>query len=106
MKFRNAILYPILTAGKIILFFGILGFVAHFYSLNDSEYTNDFRIFVLVCSFSHVFIGLTILLRTKIGYYSFKFFLYVYLLGFPFGTYISLKFLNYMKTQNIKQYFK
>jgi len=50
--------------------------------------------------------GLGVLYRTRWGYYLFKLFLYLLLLGFPIGTFISYKALSYMKRHRIETHFR
>jgi hypothetical protein len=47
--------------------------------------------------------GIGILSQKRWGYYLFKFFLYILLLGFPIGTLISYKSLSYIRRNNIKE---
>ena len=39
------------------------------------------------------------------GYILFKIFLYIMLIGFPIGTFISYMTLSYMKRHDVKRYF-
>jgi hypothetical protein len=43
--------------------------------------------------------------RKRWGYYLFKLFLYLLLLGFPIGTIISYKSMSYMRQSNVKSLF-
>ena len=49
--------------------------------------------------------GIGILKRKVWGYYLLKFFLYVLLLSFPIGTFISYKSLKFMKKNSIRKEF-
>ncbi len=53
----------------------------------------------------YLLLGLGVLLRTRWGYFVLKGFLYILLLAFPIGTWISYKMLSYMKRHEIKKYF-
>src|SRR5438132_2853089 len=50
-------------------------------------------------------IGIGVVYPTRWGYFLLKCFLYLLLLGFPIGTYISYKTLSYMKHHQIKRHF-
>lgn len=65
-------------------------------------YYNYFGISMLIW---YLITGIGILMRKMWGYYLFKLFLYVLLLGFPIMTYISYKSLQYTKKNNIKVLF-
>ena len=50
--------------------------------------------------------GMGVLFRRLWGYYLFKSFLYLLLLGFPIGTYISYQSLKFMRANSIKSEFR
>jgi len=90
-----------------VLFFGNL-----FLNPNSEIYVlgpnppSGLHIYFVVGSLLFYFtVGLGIVLLTRWGYVLFKGFLYLLLLGFPIGTFVSYKTLSYMKRHNIKQYF-
>jgi hypothetical protein len=97
---------------KELLFIKIYGYIliAFFVGGMDllyiSRFIEDFppshRYFGIVVSFWYLITGTGILMRTKWGYYLFKFFLYFIFIGFPIGTIISYLSLSYMKKNNIK----
>ncbi len=80
-----------------------VGCVYAHYSLLGQRYHSDY--IGIGLSLWYLTTGIGILMRTKWGYYLFKFFLYSLLLGFPIGTIIAFKSLSYMKKYNIKQFF-
>lgn len=53
----------------------------------------------------YLVLGVGVLLRARWAYWLLKGFLYLLLLGFPIGTWISFKLLAYMKRSDLKQYF-
>jgi len=61
--------------------------------------------FETVIGIWYLLTGIGLLTRKKIGYYSLKLFLYVFLIGFPIGTIISYKILKYIKKHNLKNLF-
>jgi hypothetical protein len=76
------------------------------YSLKDRPPDiHVFVIFVVVVGGWYLATGVGILLRSKWGYFLFKFFLYILLLGFPVGTFIAYKSLRYIKRNDIKPLF-
>ncbi len=63
------------------------------------------KTFVGVVAGWYLITGLGVISKTRSGYYLFKVLLYIHLLSFPIGTFISWKTLSYMKKNNIKEYF-
>jgi hypothetical protein len=66
---------------------------------------HEFVMFFVLTSGWYLITGIGILLRRKWGYFLFKFFLYIFLLGFPVGTFIAYKSLKYIKRNDIKTLF-
>ena len=66
---------------------------------------HTFVIFFVLMGGWYLITGIGILLRSKWGYFLFKFFLYILLLGFPLGTFIAYKSLKYIKRNDIKTLF-
>jgi hypothetical protein len=66
---------------------------------------HEFVMFFVLTSGWYLTTGIGILLRRKWGYFLFKFFLYIFLLGFPIGTFIAYKSLKYIKRNDIKTLF-
>jgi hypothetical protein len=66
---------------------------------SNSVFVNYFG---LVISVWYLTTGIGTLARKPWGYYLLKSFLYVLLLGFPIGTFISLRSLRFMKKNSIR----
>jgi hypothetical protein len=91
----------------VILFLCLAGSVlALIYIVQDnSSDSSMFISFVSAIAIWHLLTVTGILLRSKWGYYFFKSFLFVVLLSFPIGTFVSIISLRYMKRNHIKDLF-
>ncbi len=106
---------PIKIFGYVILFLAIINALIHSFIVldkNSSFYMfkpdsiSKGNLYVVSSVIIYFFLtGLGIILKKKWGYYLFKFFLFIFLLAFPLGTFISYKTLLYIKKYNIKSYF-
>ena len=95
--------------GWALLILGFVGGLFDFYVLlivlkNQSVWTEGIM-FVAAMTTWYVVTGIGILRRTRWGYYLLKSILYVLLLSFPIGTFISYKSLRFMKKNSIRQEF-
>jgi len=99
---------PVFTFGLVIFMLSILNFMLEYKLVYDlgNEYVTVFTRFALVVGVVHLFVGLAVILRVKWGLWALKALLYVYYLGFPFGTMFSRWMLGYIKKNNIARYFK
>ncbi len=98
------------TYGIVLIFFSICGIypLVSLYFMEDRPADIDvhkFVIFFVLMGGWYLTTGIGILLRSKWGYFFFKFFLYILLLGFPIGTFIAYKSLKYIKKNHIKTLF-
>ncbi len=95
--------------GWALLYFGLLGGLYYFYiilvALNDLPDRTGGIIFGAIMGTWYVLTGIGILRRTRWGYYLLKSILYLLLLSFPIGTFISYKSLKFMKKNSIKNEF-
>jgi hypothetical protein len=96
------------TYGIVLIFLSACGIcmVVLLYTLEDRP--SDIRLFVIFFILMggwYLTTGVGIFLRGKWGYFFFKSFLYFLLLGFPIGTFISYKSLQYIKRNDIKTLF-
>jgi hypothetical protein len=95
--------------GWALLIFGFAGGLYHFYIiltlLKNQSYSTEGIIFVTIVATWYVVTGIGILRRTRWGYYLLKSILYVLLVSFPIGTFISYKSLKFMKKNSIKNEF-
>lgn len=103
--FEDDILRPIKIFGAVLFVIGFFGIIFDFVYLNDPEVSTGFKIFGVIISMWHLLGGIGILLKKIWGFYIFKSYLYVLFLGIPIGTYISSKFLDYIKRNNLKELF-
>lgn len=98
------------TYGIVLICFSICGIypLVSLYFMEERPPNIDvhkFVTFFVLISGWYLTTGIGILLRSKWGYFFFKFFLYILLLGFPVGTFIAYKSLKYMKRNDIKTLF-
>lgn len=95
--------------GWVLLIFGSVGGLFHFYIilvvLKNQSYSTEGIIFLAIVTTWYVVTGIGILRRTRWGYYLLKSILYVLLVSFPIGTFISYKSLKFMKKNSIKNEF-
>jgi hypothetical protein len=102
---NNDILRPVKIFGSILFIIGFIGIIFDFTYLNDPELSTGFKIFGVVVSMWHLLGGIGVLLKKAWGFYIFKSYLYILILGIPIGTYIAFKMLGYIKRNNLKEYF-
>lgn len=96
---------PIVIFGYVLMVLSVVSVVFFYWvSLQVDMKQSDFYFIASVTAW-HLITGLGVIMRTKWGYYLFKFFLYLLIISFPIGTFISYKTLKYMKKNNIKKYF-
>jgi hypothetical protein len=96
--------------GWTLLIFGFVGGLFHLYIIlillkKNQSYSTEGIIFVATVATWYVVTGIGILRRTRSGYYLLKSILYVLLVSFPIGTFISYKSLTFMKKKSIKNEF-
>ena len=95
---------PIRNFAYFLSAIGVCGIIIHLLNVSDPYYASDFRLFVLMSTFVHLGIGFGLLARVKSAFHAFKFYLYFLKIGFPVGTYISKKTLDYIQKNNIEQF--
>ena len=97
------------TYGIVLIFFSICSIypLVSLYFMGDRPDidVHKFVTFFALTGVWYLTTGIGILLRNKWGYFLFKFFLYILLLGFPIGTFIAYKSLKYIKRNGIKTLF-
>jgi hypothetical protein len=96
------------TYGIVLIFFSACGIypLVLLYSIEDRPPDiHEFVIFIVLMGGWYLTTGIGILLRSKWGYFFFKSFLYILLLGFPIGTFIAYASLKYIKRNDIKTLF-
>jgi hypothetical protein len=95
--------------GWALLIFGSVGGSYYFYIililLNNLSDRTEGIIFGVIMVTWYAVTGIGILKRKAWGYYLLKSFLYVLLISFPIGTFISYKSLKFMKKNSIKKEF-
>ncbi len=92
--------------GWVFVISSFAGLGMWFYLLNDSNFDSSFSIFLGYMTAFHLMMGLGLLLQKLWGYYLFNLFLYILILGFPLGTYISYKTIQFMKAHKLKNFFR
>lgn len=85
-------------------FFGV-GSLALVQALTTKA-NNNVRIFIFMLALGHVLIGLSILSRRKFGFILMKYYLYFMRPMYPVLSSISKKMLEYIESNNIKEYFR
>lgn len=102
---NNNILKPIKFFGGILIVASFSG-IFMFYSVQaDPEYDGLFDVFLISMSSFYFITGVGLLAQKAWGFYLFKLFLFIWLLGVPIGTYISYKTLQYIKKHDLEKFF-
>ena len=107
---------PITIFGAVLLVGGVIGLVwgggvlffnpsSPLYMLQPQPESRALSYFWIGSVIFYVTTGFGVLYRTRWGYRLFKVFLYILLLGFPIGTFISYITLSYMKRHYIEAHF-
>jgi hypothetical protein len=100
-------LKPINIFGYVISTFGMVCVV-----LTPSVFPKEeffpptwFIVFGYIQALTFLIGGVGVIMRKPWAYYVLKLILYWLLIAFPIGTLISVKMLNYIKKNNIKEFF-
>jgi hypothetical protein len=99
------------TALILLTIFGILFFFSpqspgFFFSFFAQMPQSSLPLYLLIGILIFYFLtGVGVVLQRKWGYWLLKATLFMLMLGFPIGTYISYKTLSYMKKHQIKRHF-
>lgn len=72
----------------------------------DKNIPDFFEVFAYIFISIHLFIGITIVSRKRIGYVLLKHYLTVLKVGYPIGTMIANNILKYITDNDIDDYFK
>ncbi len=102
---------PINIFGYIISTFGMVCIVlaTTFFSTDEELFQRFGPIWFIVLGYIQALTfligGLGVVMRKPWAYYVLKLILYSLLIAFPIGTLISVKMLNYIKKNNIKDFF-
>jgi len=98
-------LKPVRFAGTFCIIITLLGLIFQSYALPKSDFDISFKYIVAIVSAFHLLVGFGVLSQKIWGYYLMKIYLYIILLGVPIGTLLSLKALNYLRENEVKQYY-
>ena len=104
MKNKN-ILKPIKFFGGILIVASFIGIFMFFTLLVDPEFDSSFKVFIISMLIFHFITGVGLLTQKVWGFYLFKLYLFIWLLGIPIGTFISWKTLQYIKKHDLKKFF-
>jgi hypothetical protein len=105
MKILNQENYkPIKNFGYFFIVFGILGFFVLFAGLYEAKYALIIWAFIGLISAYHLALGVGIILQNQSIFRQFKIYLKLMAVGYPIGTYISRKTLDYIEKHNIENY--
>ena len=97
---------PIRNLGLLLFGAGALGVLCHLAFMKDPEYLFIAQVFVLLVSSFHLFIGINIITRSRIGFRSLKLYLYLIYPGFPIGYYYAKRTFEYIETHKIEIFFR
>ena len=101
----NNILNPIKYFSGILIVSSFIGIFMLFSLQTDPEFDSSFKIFLIGMIIFHLITGVGLLFKKAWGFYLFKLFLFIWLLGVPIGTLISWKTLQYIKKHDLEKYF-
>jgi hypothetical protein len=96
---------PVRNFGLVLSLVGALGIVCHIVYANDPQYMIGAQIFVLVASTFHLFIGLSIVTRSRYGFRFLRLYLYLLYPGFPLGYFYAKKMFEYIEANKIERFF-
>lgn len=102
---KNNILKPIKIFSGILIVASFIGIFKFFPLLADPEFDSSFKVFIIGMSIFHFITGVGLLIQKVWGFYLFKLYLFIWLLGVPIGTYISYKTLQYIKKHDLEKFF-
>ena len=96
---------PIRNLGLLLIAIGAAGSLCFIAFYNDHEIYLGGKIFVLMASIFHLFMGYNILSRNKLGFKCLKIYLYLLYPGFPLGYFYAKRSFKYIEANNIKDFF-
>lgn len=97
---------PIINVAYVIIAFGCIDLVVTFLPFsNGVEKHDDVLVFGIIIALIHFVIGFSVIRRTKYGFIALKYYLQLFKLCIPIGTYIAYKLLKYIKDNDIDQYY-
>jgi hypothetical protein len=102
---KNNILKPIKFFSGILIISSLIGIFMFFSRLADPEFDSSFKVFIISMFIFHFITGVGLLIQKVWGFYLFKLYLFIWLLGIPIGIYISYKTLQYIKKHNLQKFF-
>lgn len=102
---KNNILKPIKFFSGILIISSFIGIFMFFSLQTDPEFDSSFKIFLIGMIIFHFITGVGLLIQKFWGFYLFKLFLFIWLLGVPIGTFISYKTLQYIKRHDLEKFF-
>jgi hypothetical protein len=102
---KNNILKPIKIFSGILIIASFIGIFKFFSFLVDPEFDSSFKVFIIGMFIFHFITGIGLLTQKIWGFYLFKLFLFIFLLGVPIGTLISWKTLQYIKKHDLEKFF-
>ena len=108
MKFKPDYYKPIKILGYFFIVVGICGFLLLILELNDiKSFETKFLLIVFgPVSFYHFIMGINLIKKNKWGLILYKGYLRLMYLGFPIGTFLAIKGLQYIKENNLEFYVK
>ncbi len=93
------------TFGIFLLLIGIFGYMALVATWYEDDFYGVLKTVTVVVSTWHFVTGYGIVMRKKWGFAWMKLYLHVLFLGFPLGTIMAIKILNYIKANEIERFF-
>jgi len=95
---------PIQNFGIFLVAISVLGFLCLFTEPNNEKGYIFLFFFAGIISVVHLFLGIGVIIRNRKVFVFFKGYLRFLYMGFPVGTYIAKKTLDYIADNNIEQY--
>ncbi len=92
---------PIMIFGIILIVFGLLGLLLAFDLSNDASFGEHFTVVAIIISIYHFIPGIGVVLKKEWGLKLFKIYLYILMVAFPIGTYISIRTRKYMRENGL-----
>ena len=96
---------PIRNFGLLIIVVGVAGLSCLVAFYNDPDFYFGGKIFIAIVSTFNLFMGYNIVSRNRLGFKSLKIYLYLIYPGFPLGYFYAKKLLDYIKTNNIQEFY-
>ena len=106
MSIRLVNLFPMRVWSWFFVVLGIVTLVGHLFTLGSSGYDFPFQLFTVINMVFYLVTGVGLLFEKRWAFRIFKGYLYVMMIGWPVGYYISRSTLSYLEREHIEEIFK